>query len=314
MSPRQKTVKDNEKQMTELERARKQNVAKRNDMIQKSKKSLSIVENKAVSYIFSKVKPDDDPDTIYTFDCQEFYRLLRWKKESYTDLRAMLYSIASQTFGIIDEETGTVTGEGTKTINVNFTANTGVQRNFTVTAKVESPEETVTATITQKMAPAGTMTFNVNNFTFNGNNRTGSATSTDDYVSISLANIGNTNWRGNWQNPTDYIQMGRVVEHLISADEIYRGNITITPKDGIKITGITVTYSDNKSRSYDTDYSTGDNRALEVSSGSYRSNGATVTWTGTSSDPIVFTNGYMISSGDYNFPRITRIVVTYAAE
>ena len=108
MSSRQsKTDKDNKKPMTELERARKQNVAKRNDMIQKSKKSLSIVENKAVSYIFSKVKPDDDPDTIYTFDCQEFYRLLRWKKESYTDLRAMLYSIASQTFGIIDEETGT---------------------------------------------------------------------------------------------------------------------------------------------------------------------------------------------------------------
>ena len=106
MSPKPKSDID-KKHMTELERARKQNVAKRNDMIQKSKKSLSIVENKAVSYIFSKVKPDDDPDTIYTFDCQEFYRLLRWKKESYTDLRAMLYSIASQTFGIIDEETGT---------------------------------------------------------------------------------------------------------------------------------------------------------------------------------------------------------------
>lgn len=106
MSPKPKKPAD-KKQMTELERARKQNVAKRNDMIQKSKKSLSIVENKAVSYIFSKVKPDDDPDTIYTFDCQEFYRLLRWKKESYTDLRGMLYSIASQTFGIVDEETGT---------------------------------------------------------------------------------------------------------------------------------------------------------------------------------------------------------------
>ena len=106
MSPKPNKPAD-KKQMTELERARKQNVAKRNDMIQKSKKSLSIVENKAVSYIFSKVKPDDDPDTIYTFDCQEFYRLLRWKKESYTDLRGMLYSIASQTFGIVDEETGT---------------------------------------------------------------------------------------------------------------------------------------------------------------------------------------------------------------
>ena len=77
MSPKSKTGKDIKDQMTALERARKQNVAKRNDMIQKSKKSLSIVENKAVSYIFSKVKPDDDPDTIYTFDCQEFYRLLR---------------------------------------------------------------------------------------------------------------------------------------------------------------------------------------------------------------------------------------------
>ena len=63
MSPKPKKATD-KKQMTELERARKQNVAKRNDMIQKSKKSLSIVENKAVSYIFSKVKPDDDPDTI----------------------------------------------------------------------------------------------------------------------------------------------------------------------------------------------------------------------------------------------------------
>ena len=63
MSPKPKKPAD-KKQMTELERARKQNVAKRNDMIQKSKKSLSIVENKAVSYIFSKVKPDDDPDTI----------------------------------------------------------------------------------------------------------------------------------------------------------------------------------------------------------------------------------------------------------
>ena len=60
MSPKSKTGKDIKDQMTALERARKQNVAKRNDMIQKSKKSLSIVENKAVSYIFSKVKPDDE--------------------------------------------------------------------------------------------------------------------------------------------------------------------------------------------------------------------------------------------------------------
>lgn len=220
-----------------------------------------------------------------------------------------------------DEETGLVSGEGTQSITVNFTVNTDAQRNFTVTAKVASPEETVTATITQKRAPAGTMTFNVNNFTFNGNNRTGSATSTDDCVSISLANLSlygeyygytidywdyNTNY-----SPTNlgYYSMGRRLNNTTN-----RGSITVTPVDGIKITGITVTYSDNTFRSYDTDFSTGNNRALEVSSGSYRSNGATVTWTGTSSDPIVFTNGYRINGGQYYFPRITSIVVTYAAE
>ena len=95
------------KQMTELERTRKQYVAKRNDMIQKSKNSLGVVERKAVAYVLSKVKPDDNPNTVYAFDCQEFYQLMRWKKESYTELRAMLYNIANQTFGLIDEETGT---------------------------------------------------------------------------------------------------------------------------------------------------------------------------------------------------------------
>ena len=90
--------------MTDLERTRKQYVAKRNDMIQKSRKSLSIIENKAVSYIFSKVKPGDTPDTVYKFDCAEFYRLMRWDRDSYAYLRSLIYSIASQTWGIVDED------------------------------------------------------------------------------------------------------------------------------------------------------------------------------------------------------------------
>lgn len=70
------------KPMTELERTRKQYVAKRNDMIQKSKNSLGVVERKAVAYVLSKVKPDDNPNTVYAFDCQEFYQLMRWKKRA----------------------------------------------------------------------------------------------------------------------------------------------------------------------------------------------------------------------------------------
>ena len=90
--------------MTDLERARKQYVVKRNDMIQKSKKTLSLVENKAVNYIFSKVKPGDTPDTIYRFDCQEFYKLMRWRRDSYAFVRQILISIAGKTWSVIDED------------------------------------------------------------------------------------------------------------------------------------------------------------------------------------------------------------------
>ena len=76
MSPKPKSAID-KKHMTELERARKQNVAKRNDMIQKSKKSLSIVENKAVSYIFSKVKPEKKKNTNEMHDSTVIVRYVR---------------------------------------------------------------------------------------------------------------------------------------------------------------------------------------------------------------------------------------------
>lgn len=205
-----------------------------------------------------------------------------------------------------DEETGTVTGEGTKTINVNFTANTGVQRNFTVTAKVESPEETVTATITQNRGPIGTMTFDRNNLT--GSNNTFSATSTDGYVSITL---GNTEREGYGTN-TYYI-LGHDEwewEGWTRVHNVYQGNITITPAEGIKITSISVNYS-NGYGDEDTDY----NPSVVVTPGAYSRSGNTGTWSGNpSTNPIVFTNGYRLQNNNYTFPRITSIVVTYAAE
>lgn len=75
------------------------------------------------------------------------------------------------------------------------------------------------------------------------------------------------------------------------------------------ITGITVTYSDNTYGSYDTDY----NPVVSVSSGSYTRNGRTGTWSGSSSSAVTFTNGYRYRQGDYYFPRITSIAVTYEA-
>ena len=206
-----------------------------------------------------------------------------------------------------DEETGELIGEGTKTIKVNIPQNTDDQRDFTVTAKVDSPEETVTATITQQRAPVGTMTFDVDSFTYNGDNRTGTATSSDQFVTVALQNIGNSDNWGDWRNPRNagYIQMGYRY--------MGRGGITVTPAENIRITGITVTYSDADFADFDF----GNNTPVTVTPGTYvrtGNNTATGQWTGPATEAITFTNGYQTSYGTYNFPRITRIVVTYEAE
>lgn len=69
---------------------RKNIVAKDNRLIQKSRYSLSLLENKALLYLISMIKPNDEPGRIYTFDCGEFQNLLNWTKEaSYTNVKAM---------------------------------------------------------------------------------------------------------------------------------------------------------------------------------------------------------------------------------
>lgn len=207
-------------------------------------------------------------------------------------------------------------GEGTQTITVNFDANDGAQRPFTVTAEMTEPyERTSTADIVQKMVPAGEATFSVSSFTYNGNSRTGSGTSADGYVSIRLNNIGNTDRRGDWTTPNSYIQMG--YSHYVQEGWDYtlvneRGGITITPGNGIKITGITITYSSATYAGYDF----GNTSSVTVSTGSYNRTGTNSSgeWTGSSTDPIIFTNGYQNDYNGYSFPRITSIVVTYKAE
>lgn len=77
-----------------FDKARKQLVAKRNDMIQKSRFSLSLVENKAILYILSKVQPTDQPGKLYDFNCDEFFHLIKWSKDTYTDVKAMLTKIS----------------------------------------------------------------------------------------------------------------------------------------------------------------------------------------------------------------------------
>ena len=75
----------------DLKEARNKLVAKDNRIIQNSRMSLSLVEYKAILYLISKIKPDDEPGGIYVFNCKEFQALLKWNKEaSYQNIKIML--------------------------------------------------------------------------------------------------------------------------------------------------------------------------------------------------------------------------------
>jgi hypothetical protein len=93
---------------------------------------------------------------------------------------------------------------------------------------------------------------------------------------------------------------------------LYRGGITVTPAEDIRITGITITYSNSTNAGYDF----GNNTPVTVTPGTYvrtGNNSTTGAWTGPATEKITFTNGYRIDN-TYNFPRIIRIEVTYEAE
>lgn len=83
---------------------RKQKIAKRNDLIQRSRYALGVVENKAVSYMLSKVRPDDEPGKIYRFYFSEFYAVINWSKQSYLDLKNLLQDIADKSIWISPEK------------------------------------------------------------------------------------------------------------------------------------------------------------------------------------------------------------------
>lgn len=190
-------------------------------------------------------------------------------------------------------------GEGTQTLTVTIPSNsTTSSRNFTVTANMGDSDISVYGTITQKAGPASPYTFNASAFTIN--NRTGSLTSSDGYVTVSVGNAAK-NGTGTGQ----YLTMG-YRQNLTNN----RGTITITPQAGFKITNIKITYSDSDYANYEWG-----NTDVEVSSGSYvrdGNNSTTGTWTGSSTTAITFTNGHSATwTNTGRFPRITSIVVTY---
>lgn len=200
---------------------------------------------------------------------------------------------------------GTYSGSGTETLRVTLGASTTTsQREFTVEATLVDLPMTVQADIYQRGAPIGETSVNVaSNFTYSTSDRTGEAVSADGYITIALSNIGNLqadDWFSDEQSPVidGYAVMGR--RPFLTT---YQGSIKVTPQAGVRITGITVTYSN--------DYGQYDSTGRSASPGSYTVSNDIGTWTGSSTSAITITNGYYSSWGSYTFPRITDIKVTY---
>ncbi len=91
---------DTVKTMNSLQKARENKVVKSSEMVQKGKFYLSLMESKALNYLVSKIKPGDDINTEYCFNCNEFqsiiHRSIVSEKNSYTNTKSTLQSISDK--------------------------------------------------------------------------------------------------------------------------------------------------------------------------------------------------------------------------
>ena len=91
----------------DLKKTRNSIVAKDNRIIQHGRNTLTKMESKAIAYLVAKIQPDDGPNKIYIFNCQEFQALLRWNKEaSYQNIKKMLKKLGDASFWCEEERKG----------------------------------------------------------------------------------------------------------------------------------------------------------------------------------------------------------------
>ena len=86
---------------------RQKEVFKANSLIQEAKFSLTALEQRAILYVITKVKPTDTSATEYEFDINHFYNIIGWKNESYTEFKKMLKGLADKSWYASIDDTGT---------------------------------------------------------------------------------------------------------------------------------------------------------------------------------------------------------------
>lgn len=96
-----------ERQEMATRAAREMSVVKRDDMIQQARFSLSIQEQRCVLYAISKIKPDDEVFSEYTFELKDFYTLCGIDDQSYTRLKQTLKGLADKSWWAVIDDKGT---------------------------------------------------------------------------------------------------------------------------------------------------------------------------------------------------------------
>lgn len=96
-----------ERQQMKVDSEREMAVYKRDDMIQKARFSLTVQEQRTILYAISKIKPEDTYLTEYTFDIKDFYKVIGWEKESYTEFKAMLKGLTDKSWWAEIDDKGT---------------------------------------------------------------------------------------------------------------------------------------------------------------------------------------------------------------
>lgn len=94
-----------------LKKSRERLVTRSTDIIQNSRHSLSLIENKAIVFLISMMKETDTPQTRYIFNCAEFIRLNNWSPEtSYNEIKAMLKKLRDKSWWIDKEDVDALAG------------------------------------------------------------------------------------------------------------------------------------------------------------------------------------------------------------
>lgn len=82
-------------------------IVKANELIQRAKNHLSILQLKALAYILSKIKPTDKPGQYYTFSIKDFCRVCDIDEKNggnYANVKARLKSLRDKSFWLTNED------------------------------------------------------------------------------------------------------------------------------------------------------------------------------------------------------------------